>query len=189
MIVPIRLSISNAFLVRGERPVLIDTGCPGDTDTLLRALAKEGIAARDLSLMPHTHGHRDHAGGTRRLKGMTAAPVAVHPTDAGVDQHDPIARTHEEAAERQLELVVAREELAMRCPGVDGHVQERIADREQRHAVQDRLDVEIPHSHGADPTSVVAGEKRVEAQRDRRRAVTGEIGLSGGLRQRQIDLA
>jgi glyoxylase-like metal-dependent hydrolase (beta-lactamase superfamily II) len=82
MIVPIRLSISNAFLVRGERPVLIDTGCPGDTDTLLRALAKEGIAARDLSLMPHTHGHRDHAGGTRRLKGMTAAPVAVHPTDA-----------------------------------------------------------------------------------------------------------
>jgi hydroxyacylglutathione hydrolase len=63
MIVPIRLSISNAFLVRGERPVLIDTGCPGDTDTLLRALAKEGVAVRDLSLILHTHGHRDHAGG------------------------------------------------------------------------------------------------------------------------------
>jgi glyoxylase-like metal-dependent hydrolase (beta-lactamase superfamily II) len=82
MIVPIRLSISNAFLVKGERPVLIDTGCPGDADRLVRALAEEGVAVRDLSLILHTHGHRDHAGGTRRLKGMTAAPAAVHPADA-----------------------------------------------------------------------------------------------------------
>jgi hydroxyacylglutathione hydrolase len=82
MIVPIRLSISNAFVVQGERPVLIDTGCPGDTETLLKALAKAGVAVRDLSLILHTHGHRDHAGGTQRLKEMTAAPAAVHPADA-----------------------------------------------------------------------------------------------------------
>jgi glyoxylase-like metal-dependent hydrolase (beta-lactamase superfamily II) len=81
-VVPIRLSISNAFLVKGERPVLIDTGCPGDADALLKALAREGVAVADLSLILHTHGHRDHAGGTRRLKDMTAAPAAVHPADA-----------------------------------------------------------------------------------------------------------
>lgn len=82
MIVPIRLSISNAFLVKGERPVLIDTGCPGDTDALLAALAREGVAPADLALILHTHGHRDHAGGTARVKGVTAAPAAVHPADA-----------------------------------------------------------------------------------------------------------
>lgn len=82
MIVPIRLSISNAFLVKGERPVLIDTGCPGDTDRLVAALAREGVAVGDLALILHTHGHRDHAGGTARLKTMTAAPTAVHPADA-----------------------------------------------------------------------------------------------------------
>jgi glyoxylase-like metal-dependent hydrolase (beta-lactamase superfamily II) len=81
-VVPIRLSISNAFLVKGERPVLIDTGCPGDTDKLLKALVREGVAVADLSLILHTHGHRDHAGGTRRLKELTAAPAAVHPADA-----------------------------------------------------------------------------------------------------------
>jgi glyoxylase-like metal-dependent hydrolase (beta-lactamase superfamily II) len=79
---PIRLSISNAFLVRGERPVLIDTGCPGDAEALLRALVQAGVAVADLALILHTHGHRDHAGGTARLKQLTAAPAAVHPADA-----------------------------------------------------------------------------------------------------------
>jgi glyoxylase-like metal-dependent hydrolase (beta-lactamase superfamily II) len=82
MIVPIRLSISNAFLIKGVRPVLIDTGCPGDHATLVRALAKEGVAIRDLTLILHTHGHRDDAGGTHQLKQLTAAPTAVHPDDA-----------------------------------------------------------------------------------------------------------
>jgi glyoxylase-like metal-dependent hydrolase (beta-lactamase superfamily II) len=82
MIIPIRLSISNAFLIKGERPVLIDTGCPGDHEKLGKALAKEGVAASDLAFILHTHGHRDHAGGSLQLKQMTAAPTAVHPADA-----------------------------------------------------------------------------------------------------------
>ncbi len=82
MIVPIRLSISNAFLLKGTHPVLIDTGCPNDHATLLKALAREGVAVRDLALILHTHGHRDHAGGTWQLKQMTAAPAAIHPADA-----------------------------------------------------------------------------------------------------------
>jgi glyoxylase-like metal-dependent hydrolase (beta-lactamase superfamily II) len=82
MIVPIRLSISNAFLLKGPRPVLIDTGCPNDHATLLKVLARESVAVRDLALILHTHGHRDHAGGTAQLKSMTAAPTAIHPADA-----------------------------------------------------------------------------------------------------------
>jgi glyoxylase-like metal-dependent hydrolase (beta-lactamase superfamily II) len=82
MIIPIQLSISNAYLIKGERPILIDTGCPGDHATLIRVLTKEGIAASDLALILHTHGHRDHAGGTRQLKQMTSAPTAVHSADA-----------------------------------------------------------------------------------------------------------
>jgi glyoxylase-like metal-dependent hydrolase (beta-lactamase superfamily II) len=82
MIVPIRLRISNAFLIKEARPILVDTGCPGDADALLRALAKEDVAPRDLALILHTHGHRDHAGGTHHLKQLTRAPTAIHPADA-----------------------------------------------------------------------------------------------------------
>jgi glyoxylase-like metal-dependent hydrolase (beta-lactamase superfamily II) len=82
MVVSIRLSISNAFLIKGERPVLIDTGCPGDHATLVKALAKEGVAVSNLALILHTHGHRDHAGGSHQLKQMTAAPTAIHLSDA-----------------------------------------------------------------------------------------------------------
>lgn len=82
MIVPIRLSISNAYLVKGQRPVLIDTGCPADHAKLVSVLTREGVAAGDLALILHTHGHRDHAGGTYQLKQMTRAPTAVHPGDA-----------------------------------------------------------------------------------------------------------
>ncbi|HLJ92157.1 MAG TPA: MBL fold metallo-hydrolase [Gemmataceae bacterium] len=97
MIVPIRLSISNAFLIKGARPVLIDTGCPGDHATLVQALAKEGVAIRDLALILHTHGHRDHAGGTHQLKQQTAAPAAIHPADADMlrkGAHRPLIATN-----------------------------------------------------------------------------------------------
>lgn len=81
-VVPMRLRLSNAYLVRGERPVLVDTGSPGEEKAILRVLARERIDPRSLSLILHTHGHSDHAGSTRELQRLTAAPVAVHAADA-----------------------------------------------------------------------------------------------------------
>ena len=48
-IIPLKLRISNAYLVLGDRPVLVDTGAPGDTDKILQALRKYGLEPSDLA--------------------------------------------------------------------------------------------------------------------------------------------
>jgi glyoxylase-like metal-dependent hydrolase (beta-lactamase superfamily II) len=49
-------------LVTGPTNVLVDTGGPGDRDALLAALAREGLAPRDIDVVVCTHGHCDHTG-------------------------------------------------------------------------------------------------------------------------------
>jgi glyoxylase-like metal-dependent hydrolase (beta-lactamase superfamily II) len=78
----LRLSISNAFLIQGDRAILVDTGSPKDGGKILAALAKHDVQENDLSLILLTHGHSDHCGSTRQLKEATSAPVAIHPSDA-----------------------------------------------------------------------------------------------------------
>ncbi len=81
MIIPLALRISNAFLVRGERTVLIDSGSPLDRAALPKLLAKHGVAAGEISLVVHTHGHCDHAGCTAQLLREHGAQAAIHPAD------------------------------------------------------------------------------------------------------------
>lgn len=83
-VVQIRLSLSNSFLIVGERPILVDTGSPKDGDKLLKNLVKHGVQGRDLALILHTHGHSDHCGSTKHLKEATSAPTAIHLADAAV---------------------------------------------------------------------------------------------------------
>lgn len=81
-VVPIRLRISKAFLIHGERPVLVDTGSPGEERKIEKQLARHGVAFRDLALILHTHGHTDHAGSTAAVGRLSGAPTAVHAADA-----------------------------------------------------------------------------------------------------------
>ena len=80
-IIPIRLGITKAFLVKDDGAILIDAGSPGDEIRILAALEKEGVAPRDLKLILHTHGHYDHCGSTRKLMELTGAPTALHAAD------------------------------------------------------------------------------------------------------------
>jgi hydroxyacylglutathione hydrolase len=82
MIVPIRLKISYAFLIKSRRPILVDTGSPGDAPRIARALEREKIHLTELALLLHTHGHADHCGSTADLKLLLEVPAAVHPADA-----------------------------------------------------------------------------------------------------------
>jgi flavorubredoxin len=41
MIIPIKLSLSNAFLIKGKHPILVDTGSPWDIKRLEKALYTE----------------------------------------------------------------------------------------------------------------------------------------------------
>ena len=74
------LSISNAYLILGDRPVLVDAGAPKDGDRLVAALRQHGITPKDLSLIALTHGHTDHTGAVGAAAGG-GAPVAIGATD------------------------------------------------------------------------------------------------------------
>jgi hydroxyacylglutathione hydrolase len=81
-LITIQLPLVNAFLVRGERTVLVDAGAPGDGPAILRAAERAGVRPRDIGLIFLTHGHVDHFGAAALLREATGAPVAVHRDDA-----------------------------------------------------------------------------------------------------------
>lgn len=80
-IIPIPLKWSNAYLIKGERPILVDTGSPGETAQIIRAMSKVKVAPQQLALILHTHGHHDHCGSTWEMKRLSQAPLAIHQAD------------------------------------------------------------------------------------------------------------
>ena len=68
-------------LVDRDGAVVLDTGFPGDAGRIRRAMAKAGLASRDLRAIILTHGHIDHAGSAAELKAWSGAPVYAHPLE------------------------------------------------------------------------------------------------------------
>jgi hydroxyacylglutathione hydrolase len=83
-VIPLRLKISNAFVIKSQRLALVDTGSPNETTAILRAISKTGLNVQDLSLILHTHAHMDHCGCSADLKSATGALLAIHRSDAQV---------------------------------------------------------------------------------------------------------
>ena len=77
----LRLRYSNAYLVVGTRPILVDTGSRGDAPKIVAGCAAAGVKIRDLALILHTHVHSDHFGNTVDLAAEAGCPVAYHPGD------------------------------------------------------------------------------------------------------------
>ena len=69
--------ITGAFLVRGERTALVETGPRSTVEEVLKSLADAGVT--DLDVIAVTHVHLDHAGAAGTLAGLfRSAVVAVH---------------------------------------------------------------------------------------------------------------
>lgn len=82
VVIPISLGMVSAFIVRGERTILIDTGYKGSENKILKKMIEEGINPNELSLILLTHGHDDHFGSANVLRKETGAPIAIHKYDA-----------------------------------------------------------------------------------------------------------
>lgn len=82
MVIQISLGWANAFIIRGKRPVLVDTGYPGSATATIDKLTKSGVDPSWLSLILITHGHADHFGSAAEIKKQTGTPIAVHKLDA-----------------------------------------------------------------------------------------------------------
>jgi glyoxylase-like metal-dependent hydrolase (beta-lactamase superfamily II) len=81
-IYPIKLGISNCFILQGEGVVLVDCGVPNQRESFVRQLQTQGISPQDIRLIVLTHGHYDHTGSAAAIKSLTGAPIALHRADA-----------------------------------------------------------------------------------------------------------
>lgn len=82
MLIRIKGAISNCYLLPGDKPVLVDTGAPGDLKRILTALQAGGVRLEQLALILLTHGHSDHAGCAAELRRRSGAQIAIHAGDA-----------------------------------------------------------------------------------------------------------
>ncbi len=75
--------ITAGYLIRGERPCLVETGTARSAPTVQAALAELGLGPGDLAAVVVTHIHLDHAGGVGDVAELfPAAEVYVHPAGA-----------------------------------------------------------------------------------------------------------
>lgn len=79
---PIKLKISNCYLVEGAQKFLVDTGSPGESKKIIKELKAIGVELSDISLILHTHGHSDHCGSTQELIRLHKIPTAIHSADS-----------------------------------------------------------------------------------------------------------
>jgi glyoxylase-like metal-dependent hydrolase (beta-lactamase superfamily II) len=71
--------ITAGYLIRGERPCLVETGTAPSAPVVRDALARLGIGAADLATVVVTHIHLDHAGGAGDIAAMfPQARIVVH---------------------------------------------------------------------------------------------------------------
>jgi hydroxyacylglutathione hydrolase len=82
-LLPLRLGIVNAFLLRGrEKHVLVDTGTAGKLSAIADLLERSGVSLTDIGLILVTHAHPDHIGSLADIVQATGAKVVVQRQEA-----------------------------------------------------------------------------------------------------------
>ena len=80
-IMTINLGFVKAFLIKGEKYILVDTGVPKSFETIKRYMTDNGINPKDISAVIITHNHLDHTGSISKIKELTGAPVLIHKSE------------------------------------------------------------------------------------------------------------
>jgi glyoxylase-like metal-dependent hydrolase (beta-lactamase superfamily II) len=75
---------ANVALIRGEHPVLVDTGYGSELAATENLLREAGVPPESLSLIVNTHYHSDHVGGNGGLQRRYETPIAAHRWEAAL---------------------------------------------------------------------------------------------------------
>lgn len=89
--------ITAGYLIRSDRPCLVETGTALSAPTVIDALARLGVGREDLATVVVTHIHLDHAGGVGDIaEAFPKAQVVVHERGARhlVDPSKLVASAH-----------------------------------------------------------------------------------------------
>nr|WP_218908926.1 MBL fold metallo-hydrolase [Nocardiopsis sinuspersici] len=71
--------IVSSYLIRSERPCIVEVGTAGSARVLHEAVTRLGLAPEDLATIVVTHIHLDHAGGTGDMAALFPnAEIVVH---------------------------------------------------------------------------------------------------------------
>jgi len=68
----------------GDKAILVDTGFPGEEDSVCLLLHQHGIKMSDISLIVLTQARIDHYGSAPALRRLLGAPIAITAVDAPV---------------------------------------------------------------------------------------------------------
>ncbi len=74
---------ANHFVLRSDRPVLVDTGYLGDWGQTEDILTRLGLDLNRVALIINTHTHCDHVGGNDAIQKRSGCDIALHPRGAG----------------------------------------------------------------------------------------------------------
>lgn len=77
-----RYPSANMVLVKGRRPILVDSGFGSDQAETEFLLQQAGTPAHRLDLIVNTHYHTDHVGGNHALQARYHLPIATHRWEA-----------------------------------------------------------------------------------------------------------
>jgi glyoxylase-like metal-dependent hydrolase (beta-lactamase superfamily II) len=81
IVVPIKLGSVSVFLIKGSKPILIDTGYKNCEDKIIKAIESSCVNPKDIELIIITHGHNDHFGSAKALREKIGAKIAIHKKD------------------------------------------------------------------------------------------------------------
>lgn len=81
-VIRIPVFLANSYLLIGAKTaIIVDTGDPGHSRDILKAMAANDVTPDMVNLIHLTHGHIDHYGSVYKLKKTLNAPVAIHNAD------------------------------------------------------------------------------------------------------------
>lgn len=80
-IIPFQSSLNTCYLIRDKGAILIDGAWPGEARSFSGFLADYKVKPEELQLIILTHGDFDHVGGTKEIKELTGARIAIHEKD------------------------------------------------------------------------------------------------------------